>query len=139
MEKGDYDTKTNKSIHVASGLLKEFLRELIEPLFPQDLYADCINAVKDVETVPAAEMTKKVLALFDRLPPLTQRVIKYVGVLLREVSSPENAALNMMTIDNLAIVFAPSLLRCPHDDPMEMLSNSKFETRFTAVLFGSLH
>ncbi len=80
-----------------------------------------------------------VMALFEKLPPLTQRVIKFVGVLLREVSSPENAAVNLMTMDNLAIVFAPSLLRCPHDDPMELLSNSKFETRFAAILFSTLH
>jgi hypothetical protein len=43
-----------------------------------------------------------------------------------------------MTVDNLAVVFSPSLLRCPSEDPMEMMTNSKSEVRFTAVLFAAL-
>jgi hypothetical protein len=43
-----------------------------------------------------------------------------------------------MNMENLAIVFAPSLLRCPSEDPMVILGNSKFETRFTVLLFKAI-
>jgi len=117
--------------------MKEWLRELSEPLVPAELYPESIASVRDMDT-PADIMSKRVLEIFDKLPVLTQRVIRVLGDLLKEIAKEENSAINLMTMDNLAIVFSPSLLRCPSDDPMELLSNSKFETRFTSVLFRSI-
>lgn len=37
--------------------------------------------------------------------------------------------------DSLAIVFAPGLMRNPSQDPIEVLQNTKFESRFIALLF----
>lgn len=39
------------------------------------------------------------------------------------------------TVENLAIVFAPSFLRNPSEDPAVIMNNTKFETKFTANLF----
>ena len=41
-----------------------------------------------------------------------------------------------MSLENLAIVFAPSLLRNPSEDPLELLQNTKFETRFTSLFLA---
>lgn len=35
----------------------------------------------------------------------------------------------MMGSDNLAIVFAPTLMRCPEPDPMMSLMNAQFEQK----------
>jgi len=123
------------SPHIPAGMLKEWLRELSEPLIPTEVYPECVVAVKDMDK-PAEDMSKEVMVIFEKLPDISKRVIKSLAVLLKDIAK-ENAT-NLMTIDNLAIVFAPSLLRCPSDDPMELLQNSKFETRFTSVLFKSL-
>jgi len=56
-----------------------------------------------------------------------------------EISSEENSLVNRMTIDNLAIVFAPSFLRNPSEDPLDILAASKFETKFVAHLFHALN
>jgi len=132
-----YDTKVTDP-HVATGLLKEWLRELAEPVFPTQLYAACVDAVKDPETSPKEEMTKKVQELFCQAPVLSQRVIKHVTHLMHEIVNEDNCKINKMSLDSLAIVMAPSFLRCPNEDPMELLSNSKYETRFTLLLFQSI-
>jgi len=134
LEKGDFEVKVD-SPHVPAGMLKEWLRELAEPLIPAELYVECVSAVRDMDQAPEI-MSKSVVELFNRLPALTQKVIRTIGELLKEIA--ENSGVNLMTMDNLAIVFAPSLLRCPSDDPMELLQNSKFESRFTSILFRSL-
>jgi len=133
-EKGEFDVKADNP-HLPAGLMKEWLRELSDPLVPTESYGECIIAVKDSD-VPYEQQSKRVLELFTAFPNITQRVIRTIGLLLKDIEN--NHEENLMTWENLAIVFAPSLLRCPSDDPMELLSNSKFETRFTSVLFKSL-
>lgn len=39
-----------------------------------------------------------------------------------------------MPLPNLALVFVPSFLRCPLDDPSLMLTNQPFEQKFVHVL-----
>lgn len=40
----------------------------------------------------------------------------------------------MMGSDNLAIVFAPTLMRCPEPDPMVSLMNAQFEQKALETL-----
>jgi len=39
-----------------------------------------------------------------------------------------------MTISNLGMVFAPSFLRCPSDNPQTIFENSKVEQDFVKTL-----
>ena len=39
---------------------------------------------------------------------------------------------------NLSIMFSPSLFRCPYDDPMTRLNNSKIETEILEVMMRDL-
>jgi len=39
-----------------------------------------------------------------------------------------------MGLDNIAIVFGPTFLRCPFDDPQQMLLNSSIEKEFVIAL-----
>ena len=43
-----------------------------------------------------------------------------------------------MTADNLAMVFAPNLLRCPSNDLQVAMDNSKWEMTFVRTLINHM-
>jgi len=60
-----------------------------------------------VTTPPAAA------AIFNALPPLQRRVSYGLLGFLARLAAPENVVETKMSVDNLAMVFAPSFLRTP--------------------------
>jgi hypothetical protein len=63
-----------------------------------------------------------------------RNVIYYLINFLREMAKPENTARTKMNVANIAMVFAPNFLRCPSDDPLFILQNTKFEQKFLSTL-----
>jgi len=111
----DVDFSSVLDPHIVAGLLKKYVRELAEPLLTFELYDMFLAAVaiKDVK----AKITKirKVLAY---LPSGHLVVVKYLVSFLCRVSAKSSE--NMMTPSNLAIVFAPNLLRPPYTGEQEL-------------------
>ena len=64
--------------------------------------------------------------------------MKYLIRFLRKLADPKNLARTKMSMKNLALVFAPNLLRCPHDDPLMILENSKSESEVMFHVFTNL-
>eukprot|EP00823_Brevimastigomonas_motovehiculus_P004844 TRINITY_DN330_c0_g2_i1.p1 TRINITY_DN330_c0_g2~~TRINITY_DN330_c0_g2_i1.p1 ORF type:complete len:981 (+),score=395.08 TRINITY_DN330_c0_g2_i1:75-3017(+) len=88
--------------HSISGVCKLFLRELPVPLLTYELYEPLVNAVKE-------RQNDKALQLIQTLPSVNKSVLEYILQFLVQVSSFENE--NKMNDNNLAIVFAPNILR----------------------------
>mmetsp|Transcript_13942 Transcript_13942/g.21074 ORF Transcript_13942/g.21074 Transcript_13942/m.21074 type:complete len:656 (-) Transcript_13942:126-2093(-) len=124
-DRGNYEVKET-SPHVPAGLLKQWLRELAEPLIPTTSYEEAINIAK------AKPTAKDIQRFVKNLPDLNQKVIEHIVKMAGEIAAL--SSVNKMTFGNLAIVFAPGILRNPSDDPAEMLENSKYESIFTKVL-----
>mmetsp|Transcript_10241 Transcript_10241/g.30835 ORF Transcript_10241/g.30835 Transcript_10241/m.30835 type:complete len:774 (-) Transcript_10241:75-2396(-) len=102
---------TIRSVHTCASALKQFLRELDEPLLTFDNYDGFIAATKasDLDmrcSAIAAELAKLPLHNFYTLRAL----IEHLQVIASEV------ALTRMKISNLAAVFAPTLMACPEGD-----------------------
>jgi len=131
-EGGNYEVKSSTP-HIPAGLLKSWLRSLTDPLVVAELYNEAIECAKDRDCPPA-----RVLTLFNKLPPITRKVIEQLAWVCQEISMEKNTIVTRMTMENLAIVFAPGLLRNPSEDPLVLLSNSKYETRFTILLFKAI-
>ncbi len=129
-DSGNYEV-TSSSPHAPAALLKEWLRDLYDALVPTDLYPEAIKAAKVMGDIAPASLK----AIYDRLEPVNQSVLRELALMAKAISSPEYHAVNRMTMENVAIVFAPSMLRNPSEDPLELLQNTKFETRFTAAFF----
>eukprot|EP00698_Gefionella_okellyi_P009892 TRINITY_DN2539_c0_g1_i3.p1 TRINITY_DN2539_c0_g1~~TRINITY_DN2539_c0_g1_i3.p1 ORF type:complete len:195 (+),score=44.14 TRINITY_DN2539_c0_g1_i3:62-646(+) len=111
--------------HVLSGLLKLWLRELGDPLIPTEVYPKCISAANDVEASVKAAM---------ELPPLNLRVLKYLVAFLRQMGSAANQQITKMSVDNIAMVFCPNVLRCPSTDVTVVMYNSQYERMFVRNL-----
>jgi len=121
LDKGDF-TMTTRDVHVLAALLKQFLRDLPEPLICTPFYDDCISQVI------------RPLDIYDKLPPPHRDSLKYLIGFLQLFTSPEHLVCNKMDATNLATIFAPAIFRCPYNDPSILLASSPPERQFTTVL-----
>lgn len=97
-----------------AGLLKQFFRELPEPILPSHLQDGLLKAQQLANGKKAATMLLSCL-MTDR----TIETLRYFFNFLRTVSSRSNE--NRMDSGNLAVIFAPNLL---HSNENEKLSTS---------------
>uniref|UniRef100_A0A915PNS4 Uncharacterized protein n=1 Tax=Setaria digitata TaxID=48799 RepID=A0A915PNS4_9BILA len=91
-------------VHVLTGALKLFFRELSEPIFPANLAKDFIYANR----LPKGEGKLKAFDdLLNKLPLVNRETLKVLfGHLIRVANHADK---NRMEIHNLAIMFGPSL------------------------------
>ncbi|XP_070846467.1 rho GTPase-activating protein 27 [Chaetodon trifascialis] len=95
-----------EDVHVITGALKLFFRELPEPLFPYSHFNKFIAAIRipDYNTKLSC-----IYELVKSLPPSNHDTMKLLfGHLRRVIKYGED---NRMTVQNVAIVFGPTLLR----------------------------
>ncbi|KAM4547689.1 unconventional myosin-IXb isoform 4-T4 [Odontesthes bonariensis] len=101
-------------IHTVTGLLKQWLRELPDPLMTFTHYSDFLHAVELPEKQEQLHAIYKVL---EDLPSANFNTLERLVFHLVRVSKEE--AHNRMSPNSLAIVFAPCILRCPDSaDPL---------------------
>jgi hypothetical protein len=126
MQKGNYDCKID-TCHDAATLFKLFLRELTEPVFPEQFYSTSLRFAEEQNITAVHEMIKQ----FDNI---NVKVIQFVINFLRSFLKPEFVKLTMMPATNLATVFAPTLLRCPSDNPLMQITVASSEVKFVLML-----
>ncbi|XP_063540980.1 uncharacterized protein LOC134749906 isoform X2 [Cydia strobilella] len=98
----------NADIHVLTGSLKLFFRELKEPLIPCNMF-DRVLAACSIK--PREAKIKEFRDIVNSLPPCNRDTLKYLlEHLLRVTKYSER---NRMHTANLAIVFGPTLLWAP--------------------------
>ena len=139
--------------HTAASLLKLWLRELYEPLIPDSFYDEAIQLgslidqhehqkAKKKEEKDARNNTfsprEKLEKLISRLPELNQLTLMYLAKYLQLFSRPEVTSVTKMDASNLATVFAPNCLKCPSQDPIVILENTRKEMAFVKSLIVNL-
>ncbi|VDO47703.1 unnamed protein product, partial [Onchocerca flexuosa] len=96
-----------KDIHSVSSLLKQYFRQLPNPLFTFELYPEFIGAYETTDD----EQANRFKDVIGRLPHEHYRTAKY---LIRHLTKLcQCTHLTDMNSKNLAIVWAPNLFRCP--------------------------
>uniref|UniRef100_A0A4W5N915 Myosin IXB n=1 Tax=Hucho hucho TaxID=62062 RepID=A0A4W5N915_9TELE len=101
-------------IHTVTGLVKQWLRELPDPLMTFTHYNDFLRAVELPEKQEQLHAIYKVL---EQLPTACFNTLERLVFHLVRVSKEESH--NRMSPNSLAIVFAPCILRCPDSaDPL---------------------
>ncbi|KAG2375350.1 hypothetical protein C9374_009973 [Naegleria lovaniensis] len=120
-------------IHLASSLLKLYLRELCDPLLTYEQYGMFIAAERIPDPEPRLMMIQKVIKF---LPPTNFKIMKNLCLFLKRVAA--NSAVNKMSPSNLAIVFAPNLLKSDlPQNHMEILQDSKYSNSLMTTLIES--
>ncbi|KAI0768673.1 hypothetical protein BD413DRAFT_478710 [Trametes elegans] len=121
IDKGYYSLEGVDDPHVLASLLKLWLRELCDPLVPDELYNDCITC---------AHRPEECVQIVQRLPTINRRVVLFVVSFLQLFLEERIQSATKMTAPNLALVMAPNLLRCNSESMLVVFTNAQYEQTF---------
>ncbi|XP_016111456.1 rho GTPase-activating protein 11A-like [Sinocyclocheilus grahami] len=116
LDQGEDCLSTALPLDVA-GLLKQFFRELPEPVLTSDLHSAFLKAQ---ELPTDEERTSATVLLSCVLPDSNLNTLRYFFSFLKSVS--QRCAENKMDSSNLSVIFAPNLFHC--GDGGEKMSSS---------------
>ena len=111
-------------VHVWGSFLKAWIRSLKDPVISEACYDEALSIKAD----GGADVAAQLVGLLSKLAPAHGALVHQ---LLKFLSKIDPVA-TKMNAENLAIVFAPCLLR--HPDIMVALANSSQEIAFTKLL-----
>ncbi|XP_027975199.1 rho GTPase-activating protein 11A [Eumetopias jubatus] len=114
-----------------AGLLKQFFRELPEPILPADLH----EALFKAQQLGTEEKNKATLLLSCLMADHTIDVLRYFFNFLRNVSLRSSE--NKMDSSNLAVIFAPNLLQTSEGHE-KMSANTEKKLRLQAAVVQTL-
>ncbi|PPQ77223.1 hypothetical protein CVT25_011069 [Psilocybe cyanescens] len=121
IDRGYYTLEGVDDPHVLASLMKLWLRELCDPLVPEELYNECIQNSKDPEAC---------VQIVERLPTINRRVVLFVISFLQIFLEERTQSVTKMTPANLALVMAPNLLRCNSESMSVVFTNAQYEQIF---------
>lgn len=78
------------------------------------------------------------ISVLSKIPEENAEVLTYLIKFLQIVSDPANQKMTKMSINNIAMVFAPNILRCPGENLQLVLENTRFEQAFVRTLIQNL-
>uniref|UniRef100_A0A8K9XR22 Myosin IXA n=1 Tax=Oncorhynchus mykiss TaxID=8022 RepID=A0A8K9XR22_ONCMY len=120
------------NIHVIAGVLKQWLRDLPNPLMTFELYEEFLRAMGQPDQKEVIRGVYSVIDLLSRthLSTLERLIFHLVRIALQEDT-------NRMSANALAIVFAPCILRCPDTiDPLQSVQDIGKTTACVELIIG---
>lgn len=125
----DISASKYEDINTICSVLKLYLRLLPIPLATFEAYAKFMEGSSREELKDKLLLVREGLA---KLPPAHYQTLKYLVSHLVRVT--EKKSKNMMGAENLAIVFAPTVMRSPDSDPMLSLMSVGKEQKTMELL-----
>jgi len=119
IDKGaDVDMMEIDEVHMVSGLIKLFLREMPSPLLTFELYQQWMT----ITTLKSAqEQIVGIKQTIEQLPPANKVLLERLLRLCTKILLYEEQ--NKMTVENLAIVLCPSILYDRNPEPVTMVQD----------------
>ncbi|XP_041659391.1 rho GTPase-activating protein 12-like isoform X7 [Cheilinus undulatus] len=130
----NHDEKVNladakwEDIHVTTGALKMYFRELPEPLFTYALFHDFVSSIKLAEYKHRVQAIKE---LVRQLPKPNHDTMQALFKHLRKVI--DHGEENRMTTQSVAIVFGPTLLR-PETETWNMAVHMVYQNQIVELI-----
>ncbi|KAF5921965.1 hypothetical protein HPG69_015415 [Diceros bicornis minor] len=128
-EKPLFDSTTD--VHTVASLLKLYLRELPEPVVPFARYEDFLSCAQ-LLTKDEGEGTLELAKQVSSLPLANYNLLRYICKFLDEVQSHSNV--NKMSVQNLATVFGPNILRPQREDPVTIMEGTSLVQHLMTIL-----
>ncbi|XP_038553446.1 rho GTPase-activating protein 15 isoform X6 [Micropterus salmoides] len=129
-EKLNLDDSDWEDIHVITGALKLFFRELPEPLVPFGFFTDIVETVKMSDYMDKVDRLK---CLVLNMPPPNHDTLQFMCRHLKRVL--EFSDTNRMTTQNIGIVFGPTLMR-PERDNGNMAVNMIYQNQAVELILS---
>uniref|UniRef100_A0A8C6UEM3 Rho GTPase activating protein 12 n=1 Tax=Neogobius melanostomus TaxID=47308 RepID=A0A8C6UEM3_9GOBI len=127
-EKIELDDSKWEDIHVTTGALKMFFRELPEPLFSYTSFNDFVNAIKCQDH---KQRVNSIRDLIKKLPKPNHDTMQLLFKHLRRVI--DHGESNRMTTQSVAIVFGPTLLR-PETETGNMAVHMVYQNQIVELI-----
>ncbi|XP_034716778.1 rho GTPase-activating protein 22 isoform X2 [Etheostoma cragini] len=122
---------SNTDVHTVASLLKLYLRELPEPVIPFSKYEDfltCAQLLAKDEEEGVQELGRQVSSL----PLPNYNLLTYICKFLDEVQT--HSIENKMSVQNLATVFGPNILRPKIEDPVTIMEGTSLVQHLMTIL-----
>ena len=125
-------------IHEIADCLKKYLRALPNSLLPVKLYDECLKIGGKYSNLDASKLDKikelepELQQFINTLPPENASVLRELSSLLYAIQLLNG--INKMTIDNLALVFAPTVIQNDELDPARFLTDNGMKIGFMKAL-----
>ncbi|KAF8944394.1 hypothetical protein BGZ47_004293 [Haplosporangium gracile] len=129
IELGNYDITGITDPHVPCSLLRLWIRDLPEPVIPYDMYQQCIQGAQDKDAVAK---------IITSLPLWHKEMIIYLISFLKTFNNATVKEATKMSLSNLAMVFAPTLLQCSSDDAPLLMGHLQAERAFVSTLVSEV-
>ncbi|XP_016385375.1 rho GTPase-activating protein 12-like [Sinocyclocheilus rhinocerous] len=127
-DKVDLEDSKWEDIHVTTGALKMFFRELPEPLFPYAFFNNFITAIKMPDYKQKVQAVKDLMKQLPRPNHDTiQALFKHLKKVIQHVDE------NRMTTQSVAIVFGPTLLR-PEVETANMAVHMVYQNQIVELI-----
>ncbi|KAL0476246.1 Rho GTPase-activating protein ArhGAP [Acrasis kona] len=123
--RGDLSIEGKTDPHVLASVFKLWLRELMDPIVPNDLYESFVDAAPTIEGC---------VTVLPYLPTNNSNILAFVIRFLSRMCDEDIASKTMMDMENLAVVFSPNILRNQSTDPFHIMKNSNAEKQFVKNL-----
>ncbi|XP_054839941.1 rho GTPase-activating protein 22 [Eublepharis macularius] len=123
----------NTDVHTVASVLKLYLRELPEPVVPFARYEDFLSCGQ-LLSKDRGEGTQELARQVKNLPQANYNLLKYICKFLDEVQS--HSSFNKMSVQNLATVFGPNILRPPIEDPVTIMEGTSHIQHLMTVLIS---
>uniref|UniRef100_A0A3B1JZS6 Rho GTPase activating protein 9 n=1 Tax=Astyanax mexicanus TaxID=7994 RepID=A0A3B1JZS6_ASTMX len=117
-----------EDIHVITGALKLFFRELPEPLVPYGFFHDIVETMSDY-----LDKVNRMKLLIISMPPPNHDTMRHMFRHLKRVM--EHSDSNRMTTQNIGIVFGPTLMR-PQSDCGNMAVNMIYQNQAVELILS---
>ncbi|TKS70638.1 Rho GTPase-activating protein 15 [Collichthys lucidus] len=132
-EKLNLDESDWEDIHVITGALKLFFRELPEPVVPFGFFTDIMETVKMSDYMDKVDRLK---CLVLNMPPPNHDTLQFMCRHLKRVL--EHTDSNRMTTQNIGIVFGPTLMR-PERDNGNMAVNMVYQNQAVELILSEFN
>uniref|UniRef100_A0A4W5P7N3 Myosin IXAb n=1 Tax=Hucho hucho TaxID=62062 RepID=A0A4W5P7N3_9TELE len=120
------------NIHVIASVLKQWLRDLPNPLMTFELYEEFLRAMGQPDK---REVIRGVYSVIDQLSRTHLSTLERLIFHLVRITLQEDT--NRMSANALAIVFAPCILRCPDTiDPLQSVQDIGKTTACVELIIG---
>jgi len=126
----NFQLKDEDDVHIFAALLKEWLRGLTDLIIPKTYYDYCCSMAME------NKLNRQQFEVFySQLPGANRETLKYLIKFLKDLLQQKYQEHTKMNIENIAIVFGPTLLMPPHQlEPEVALKNAKSEKEFVISL-----
>ncbi|KAM3877550.1 rho GTPase-activating protein 9 [Diretmus argenteus] len=129
-EKLNLDQSEWEDVHVITGALKLFFRELPEPLVPYGFFSDIVDTVKMSDYTDKVDRLK---CLVLNVPPPNHDTLQFIFRHLKRVL--DHSGSNRMSTQNIGIVFGPTLMR-PERDTGNMAVNMVYQNQAVELILS---